>query len=274
MHKTSVACLMAIGAIATTVGTTGQAQYPGRQEPHRQADNGTLRKPTVEEVTGPSADRSRTYTAAFLGEPTDWKNVTIVVRQISPLFGGREYYIRGNGCVTIVVIKRELRATDNVVESRFVLDNAQEQVTALLRKIRDADLLAIPVEQPDRRPRTCNDPPLFLLRNGAGQVHALPVIRRAPTEVYEDILHEVATLIRLTRDRQPQREGVYDGTFVPSGFEWAAAVLQAARARPWAPVATPEDLARAEERSRVPNQAQLEATAKNMAEEARQGGAK
>lgn len=211
-------------------------------------------------------------TATFLGGEATWSEAMIIARQASPLFGGREYYMWGDGRLIIVDIRRSREAPNDIVERRYVLSGVRSEATRIFQKFRDTDLLNVPLEMTDRPTPTCTDPPLVILRNAAGEVRTLPLVRGSPTPAFEDVLHDVATLIRLTRGRLPDHQGPYDSGFMPQGVEWAAAALRAARQMPWAPAVTPEENERLEREWREKVRFQLEAIEKAKVQQRERDG--
>ena len=203
-------------------------------------------------------------TRVFLGEQSEWEGVAIVVQQSSPLFGGREFYVSGAGRIVIVDVRRNREP--GVQERRFELTDAMEETNALIEKVIQANLLEATLERSDRPRPTCSGSPLFILRNADGQIRSLPLIAGAPTEAYDDVLHEVASLMRLTRGKKPVCEGRYDTAYVPESFAWTAEILAPGKDIRWAPQAAEADIARAEQEYSRKVQVQLEAIAKKQAQ--------
>ena len=184
-------------------------------------------------------------TSRYLGAEADRAGVSIVLQAASPLFGGREYYISGEGRIVIVDIRRRPEAA--IVERRFEIEKANAQTDEIIRMIRDADLLSIPLERKDRPRASCSTSPLFLMRNAAGTVRSLPLTRGAQTKAYEDICMAIAKLMKLTRDKDPVYEGDYDTKFTPNQFEWTIPILLPGKDIRWAPKATAADIEKAEQ---------------------------
>lgn len=206
-----------------------------------------------------------TATRAFLGPPSEWAHVAIVLHQSSPMFGSQEFYVSGAGEIVIVTVRRDPAV--NVLEKRFKLSQTVERATQLIDKIRQASLLDVALEREDQPSATCDNPPFFLMRNGKGEIRALPLIRGAPSAAYGQILQEVVMLRRLTRHIEPVYEGPYDPTYVPKTFAWAANVLGAAKDVPWTRSATAEEIARTESEYWRKVEVQLQQIAESRANE-------
>ncbi len=187
--------------------------------------------------------KAANVTDTFLGPQAGWQGVSFVVAQASPLFGGREYYVSGSGRIVIVDIRRGRDAA--VVERRYEINDAAE-ATKLIQDIGRADLLGLPVERNDVPPRTCTNSPIFIIRNNAGQIRSLPLLRGAPTQAFDDVLLAVASLMRLTRGLQAVYEGNYDPTYVPKNYNWTRPILGPGKEIRWAPMATEQQLEKAE----------------------------
>jgi hypothetical protein len=180
----------------------------------------------------------------FLGSESAWGGAALVLHQNSPLFGGREYYLWGDGRLVIVDFRRDLAQPDRVVERRFEMTGRQAEIGEVLRRFVDLDLLGVSLESTGQPGATCSNPPLLMVRNAAGQVSTLPTLRGAPTADYDAFLLQIAALMRFTRGATPVFQGTHDASFVPAGAEWAGASLRAAKQIPWAPAMSPEDGAR------------------------------
>ncbi len=190
-------------------------------------------------------DPPESLTSQFLGNENQRSGVSFVLQQSSPLFGGREYYISGDGRIVIVDIQRNEQS--DIVERRFEFEGLSEQTTALIEGLRQADLLNVPVEQVGVPGPTCTTPPLFIVRNAAGEVRSLPQIKGAPTKAYEDVMLAVAALANLTLEKEPVYQGAYDKAFVPRNFEWTSPILMPGKNIRWAPRATAADIQKAEQ---------------------------
>ncbi|MCB9863241.1 MAG: hypothetical protein H6820_07790, partial [Phycisphaerales bacterium] len=101
-------------------------------------------------------DPPESATSKFLGAVADRGNVSFVLQQASPLFGGREYYVSGEGRIVIVDIRRQ--PDGEFIERRFEMADASEETDKLIAMIRQVDLLSIPLEQKDQPRRTCSTP--------------------------------------------------------------------------------------------------------------------
>ncbi len=187
--------------------------------------------------------KAANVTDTFLGPQADCQGVSFVVAQASPMFGGREYYVSGSGRIVIVDIRRSRDA--NVVERRFEFNDAAE-ANKLIQDIGQTDLLGIPVERNDRPPRTCTNSPIFLVRNKKGEIRSLPLLQGAPTEEFDEVLLAVASLMRLTRELKPVYEGNYDPKFIPKNFNWTRPILAPGKEIRWAPMATEQQIEKAE----------------------------
>lgn len=190
-------------------------------------------------------DPAESATSKFFGARADQASVSFVLQQASPLFGGREFYVSGDGHIVIVDIRR--RASQKIVERRFEIEDASKEAGTLIDMIRKADLFGVPLENPIVPRATCSLPPLFILRNGAGDVRALPMIKGAPTKAYEDVCMAVAALMKLTREIEPVYEGDYDATYSPRHFDWTKPILAPCKDIRWAPSATSAEIQKAEE---------------------------
>ena len=190
-------------------------------------------------------DLPETVTSRFLGAEADRAGVSFVLQQSSPLFGGREYYISGDGRIVIVDIQRNEQS--EIVERRFEFTKHSKQTTLLIEKVRKANLLNTPLEQVNVPGPTCTTPPLFIIRNAAGDIQSLPLIKGAPTKAYEDVMLAVAALANLTLESEPVYQGRYDKTFVPKQFEWTSPILTPGKDIRWAPKATAADIEKAEQ---------------------------
>ncbi len=185
-----------------------------------------------------------TVTEQFFGTEVDGQHAAVVLRQISPLFGGREYYLSEAGRLVIVDIRRDEQGLIN--ERRFEIEKLEEDAAAVFKLMIAKEILAVPLELEDKPGPTCTNPPLMLLRNAAGDVRALPTIKGAPSKAYEDVLMAIAALMQKTRGIEPSYLGNLDEGYVPTGFEWTTPILANGKTTRWAPHATAADVAKAE----------------------------
>lgn len=211
-------------------------------------------------------DPPESATSRFLGAETERAGASFVLQQASPLFGGREYYVSGDGQIAIVDIRRQ--AQGEIVERRFEIKDANVHTDKLFALIRQVDLLGIPLEQVNKPGPTCTTSPLFIIRNGAGEVRALPLIKGAPTKDYEKVCLAVAALMKLTRGKETVYEGAYEKTYIPKGFEWAKPILDPGKTTRWAPHATPAEIEEAEQAYRKKVELQVKLLEKNRAKAA------
>lgn len=170
--------------------------------------------------------------------------IGLVLRQVSPLFGGREYYISSSGRMTIVDIRR--KADRSIYERRFELEDLKEQTDQLFDKLGRADVLSMQLEQQAKPGPTCTNPPLLIFTNATGQIESLPLITGAPTKAYDDVLLLIAAMMKHTREVEPTYVGNVDTGFVPNGFEWTDPILSSDKDVLWAPHASAADVAKAE----------------------------
>lgn len=197
-------------------------------------------------------------TDGFLGQP---EKVAIVLRQSSPLFGSQEFYISGSGDIVIMAVRRD-RSVDTI-ERKFKVKGAIREAAQVIERIRAENVLDMSVERNDEPYATCDDPPLLLVRNAKGQMRSLTLIGRA----YSDLVHDIASLTRLTRDIEPVREGAYDPTDIPEDFAWAAHELSPAKQIRWTLMPTEQEIIEAEMDYQRKVQIQKEQIIKTKADE-------
>lgn len=190
-------------------------------------------------------DPAPTATEKFFAQKVEGAHASVVLRQISPLFGGREYYVSAEGRLVIVDIRRDELGV--IEERRFEIDKLEKELGKIFELLLSVDILDTPLEEEEKPGPTCSNPPLVIFRNAAGDVHAVPTIQHAPTKAYDDVLMAIAALMQHTRGVEPTYTGTLDTTFVPKGFEWTAPILANGKAVSWAPHASPADLIKAEQ---------------------------
>jgi hypothetical protein len=216
-------------------------------------------------VIGAQKDQAANSTSAFLGAPSAWKDVHLVVQQASPLFGGREFYVSGSGTVVIVLVRRGSEI--GTIERRFQLSNLLKETSGLFAKMQQGDLLNPDLQESQQPGPTCHNPLLFVVRNGAGEVRSVPTPAGAAKGIFDEVLGDLYALVKLTQEKEPLYEADYNPAFIPKDFVWSTPIVGPRKIVQWVPFATAEERARAEEEYQRKVQLQLDDIARQQVKE-------
>jgi hypothetical protein len=146
-------------------------------------------------------------TARFLGSEADWPKCKLVLRDVQPLFGGRDVYLDGSGdCI--------LRAVDKgLQEKRFRLKLAAEESQALRRMCIRADLAYLAIQERPGVPDEAH--PEISLTSAAGETRKAAKWANDKVPAFDKVYALLAGMAKRTADLKPEFEGPYDPAWKP-----------------------------------------------------------
>ena len=146
-------------------------------------------------------------TAKFLGSEADWPKCKLVLRDVQPLFGGRDVYLDGSGdCI--------LRAVDKgLQEKRYRLKLAAEESQALRRMCIRADLAYLEIKERQGVPDEAH--PEISLTSAAGETRKAAKWANDKVPVFDKVYALLAGMAKRTADLKPEFEGPYDRDWKP-----------------------------------------------------------
>jgi hypothetical protein len=179
----------------------------------------------------------------------------MIFHQMSPLFGGLEIFVRGDGDVTI----RRLRRSEarEIEEVRYHFSDVT-RVAGLFEQVETSDLLTMTVEDPNKPPIVDANPPLILVRGSSGEQRIFETQMQAPSEGFEHIMMSFMSLEMSVSEASVVYYGAPVQDYYPVGFEWTRAQLGTRRNVSWAPSANADEMRKAEQEYEQARQLQLE----------------
>jgi hypothetical protein len=151
-------------------------------------------------------------TLTFLGAPPDWTAAEVTLRDVQPLFGGRDIHLTGAERVCVRVVRP---GTEGLEEHIFRWDAAGGTVARILRLCLDQDLVTIP--PPSQSAPPDHGRPAIILANRRGERQAIegwdpplpgedPVTVRRFRTLYQQLLRFESVA---TESREPIASGPY-----------------------------------------------------------------
>jgi len=167
-----------------------------------------------------------------------------VIQDGSPLFGLREYYIEGDGSITVIDVLPG--AESGAVEKRYEPGRSAARVRKLMEEVCSGDSLREPPNHRAERIHTCSGPPRLYVRNQAGEVLSVAFPRYGRSADHEKAWLTASALREVLVGLAPVHEAPYDPGFVPPAFQdWAATLVLAGRPSRFSRPLSPEQRQRA-----------------------------
>jgi len=157
-------------------------------------------------------DRLPNSTFEFLGTPSDWHAVHMELRDIQPIFGGRDVWVDGSGNVLV----RSVQTTPQDLEEKiYPLTLDESAVERILEAFISQDFLSLCIPEQSAPPD--HGRPEIILTNFRGQRHAVaswdpplpgsdPVVEQRFRTLYREFLR-LESMARETTE--PLHNGVY-----------------------------------------------------------------